>query len=76
MKHQDTAQQIIKAVGGKDNINSVYHCVTRLRFDLKSNDQVDNGALKQLDKVMGTNISGINFRSLSVTMCPKFLMRW
>ncbi|PZT56796.1 beta-glucoside-specific PTS transporter subunit IIABC [Paenibacillus silvae] len=62
MKHQDTAQQIIKAVGGKDNINSVYHCVTRLRFDLKSNDQVDNTALKQLDKVMGTNISGDQFQ--------------
>ncbi|WP_308721642.1 beta-glucoside-specific PTS transporter subunit IIABC [Paenibacillus polysaccharolyticus] len=62
MKHQDTAQQIIKAVGGKDNINSVYHCVTRLRFDLKSNEKVDNGALKQLDKVMGTNISGDQFQ--------------
>ena len=62
MKHQDTAQQIIKAVGGKDNINSVYHCVTRLRFDLKSNDKVDNGSLKQLDKVMGTNISGDQFQ--------------
>jgi PTS system beta-glucosides-specific IIC component len=62
MKHQDTAQHIIKAVGGKDNINSVYHCVTRLRFDLKSNDNVDSGALKQLDKVMGTNISGDQFQ--------------
>lgn len=62
MKHQDTAQQIIKAVGGKDNINSVYHCVTRPRFDLKSNEKVDNGALKQLDKVMGTNISGDQFQ--------------
>ncbi|WP_145331618.1 beta-glucoside-specific PTS transporter subunit IIABC [Paenibacillus xylanexedens] len=62
MKHQDTAQQIIKAVGRKENINSVYHCVTRLRFDLKSNEKVDNGALKQLDKVMGTNISGDQFQ--------------
>ncbi|KQY94054.1 PTS beta-glucoside transporter subunit IIA [Paenibacillus sp. Root52] len=62
MKHQETAQGIIKAVGGTDNINSVYHCVTRLRFDLKDNDKVDNGSLKQLDKVMGTNISGDQFQ--------------
>ncbi|WP_145148630.1 beta-glucoside-specific PTS transporter subunit IIABC [Paenibacillus xylanexedens] len=62
MKHQETAQEIIKAVGGTNNINSVYHCVTRLRFDLKNNDKVDNGSLKKLDKVMGTNISGDQFQ--------------
>lgn len=62
MKHQETAQEIIKAVGGTNNINSVYHCVTRLRFDLKDNEKVDNGSLKKLDKVMGTNISGDQFQ--------------
>lgn len=62
MKHQETAQEIIKAVGGTNNINSVYHCVTRLRFDLKNNDKVDNNSLKKLDKVMGTNISGDQFQ--------------
>ncbi|MEN1985896.1 beta-glucoside-specific PTS transporter subunit IIABC [Paenibacillus hubeiensis] len=62
MDHQETAKNIVKAVGGKDNINSVYHCVTRLRFDLKDNDKVDNGTLKNLDKVMGTNVSGDQFQ--------------
>ncbi|MGC5773125.1 beta-glucoside-specific PTS transporter subunit IIABC [Paenibacillus pabuli] len=62
MKHQETAQEIIKAVGGTNNINSVYHCVTRLRFDLKNNDKVDHNSLKKLDKVMGTNISGDQFQ--------------
>lgn len=62
MNHQETAQEIIKAVGGTNNINSVYHCVTRLRFDLKNNDKVDNNSLKKLDKVMGTNISGDQFQ--------------
>lgn len=76
MKHQETAQEIIKAVGGTNNINSVYHCVTRLRFDLKDNDKVDNGSLNKLDKVMGTNISGINSRSLSVMMWQKYSMPW
>ena len=32
MNYQDTAQQIITKIGGKDNILSLFHCITRLRF--------------------------------------------
>ncbi|HER2209583.1 TPA: PTS transporter subunit EIIB, partial [Streptococcus pyogenes] len=35
MNHDKTAKEILSAVGGNDNINSVIHCVTRLRFNLK-----------------------------------------
>ncbi|MFK4419752.1 phosphotransferase system IIB component [Paenibacillus sp. RC62] len=62
MGQQETAKKIVDYVGGKDNINSVYHCVTRLRFDLKDNDKVNLDELKKLDKVMGTNISGDQFQ--------------
>jgi PTS system beta-glucosides-specific IIC component len=34
-KYEKLASDIIKNVGGKENINSVFHCVTRLRFSLK-----------------------------------------
>lgn len=71
MNHQETAQEIIKAVGGTNNINSVYHCITRLRFELKDNDKVDNGTLKKLDKVMGTNISGDQFQVIIGNDVPK-----
>ncbi|WP_431089823.1 beta-glucoside-specific PTS transporter subunit IIABC [Paenibacillus sp. 8b26] len=62
MDQQETAQKIVASVGGTDNINSVYHCVTRLRFDLKDNGKVNQDELKKLDKVMGTNVSGDQFQ--------------
>ncbi|AET59821.1 beta-glucoside-specific PTS transporter subunit IIABC [Paenibacillus terrae] len=62
MDQQETAKKIVASVGGTDNINSVYHCVTRLRFDLKDNGKVNQDELKKLDKVMGTNVSGDQFQ--------------
>ena len=33
--YQAAADQIVKAIGGKENIDQATHCVTRLRFVLK-----------------------------------------
>lgn len=62
MNYQDTAQQIINRIGGKENILSLFHCITRLRFLLKDNDKADRAALEALDGVMGVNISGDQFQ--------------
>ena len=35
MKYEQLAKDILKNVGGRENISSVVHCVTRLRFQLK-----------------------------------------
>lgn len=71
MKHQETAQQIVQSVGGVSNVKSVYHCVTRLRFELKDNNKADQAALKKLDMVMGTNISGEQFQVIIGNDVPK-----
>lgn len=44
-KYESLAKTIIENVGGKANINSVYHCATRLRFSLKDEGIVDKEAL-------------------------------
>lgn len=62
MNYQDTAQQIINRIGGKDNILSLFHCITRLRFLLKDNDKADREALEALDGVIGVNISGDQYQ--------------
>lgn len=47
------AQSIVAALGGTDNIAAVTHCMTRLRFVVVNDDQVDTAVLKSLTGVMG-----------------------
>ncbi len=54
MTKEDIVKQIIKDVGGSDNINNAWHCMTRLRFDLKDEKKVDYAALEKTPKVVGT----------------------
>lgn len=46
------AQDILDHVGGRDNMTSVKHCVTRLRFTLKDEDKADTDYLKKRDGVV------------------------
>lgn len=48
------AKDIITHVGGRENINSVMHCATRLRFVLKDKELVKQDALENMDIVKGT----------------------
>ncbi|MGK0553790.1 N-acetylglucosamine-specific PTS transporter subunit IIBC [Macrococcus capreoli] len=46
-KYDQLAQLVIAGIGGKDNIETVTHCATRLRFELKDNQRVDEAQIKQ-----------------------------
>lgn len=46
------AKTIIEDVGGKDNVISVVHCTTRLRFKLKDEKKANDDALKDTDGVV------------------------
>jgi len=48
-----TAAEIVKAVGGPENIASLTHCATRLRFQLNDGDAVDTAAVEGIKGVMG-----------------------
>ncbi|MGN1272679.1 MAG: beta-glucoside-specific PTS transporter subunit IIABC [Lactobacillus sp.] len=50
--YDQLAKTIIKDVGGKDNVNSVVHCTTRLRFKLKDESKADDDALKNTDGIV------------------------
>ena len=58
MKYQDLAEKIVKNVGGKENISSLAHCVTRLRFKLKDEGKANTDVLKKMDGVVTVVQSG------------------
>ena len=56
------SQAIVDNIGGVDNIESVTHCMTRLRFVLKDNSKLDEAAVKAIDGVMGVTQQGGQFQ--------------
>ena len=58
MKYEDLAKSIISNVGGKENVNSLTHCVTRLRFKLKDEGKANTDVLKNMDGVVTVIQSG------------------
>lgn len=52
------ATKIVKLVGGKDNVISVVHCATRLRFKLKDEKKANTEELKDTDGVVTVVQSG------------------
>lgn len=51
-KYDELADQIIEKIGGKDNIESLTHCITRLRFVLKDEGKAKTKDLKTMQGVV------------------------
>lgn len=62
MGTQDAINNIIRLVGGEGNINKVWHCMTRLRFDLVDDNKVDQGEIKKLPGVLGAQLQSDQFQ--------------
>lgn len=52
MSNKDLSKQIITLVGGESNVNSVFHCATRLRFKLKDSGKANKAALEKTPGVI------------------------
>ena len=52
MKYEKMIQSILEEVGGQENIENVYHCATRLRFQLKDETKANDEAVKAIDGVL------------------------
>lgn len=52
MKFEKESQQIVDLVGGKENIQSMVHCATRLRFSLKDESAANKAGLQNLSYVL------------------------
>lgn len=57
-KYETLAKEIVKHVGGKENVSSLVHCITRLRFKLRDESRANDEALKNMDGVVTVMKSG------------------
>ena len=58
MQYQELNEQILKNIGGKENINGLTHCMTRLRFKLKDESKAQTQVIKNLPGVVTVVQSG------------------
>ncbi|KAA8801469.1 PTS beta-glucoside transporter subunit EIIBCA [Lactobacillus crispatus] len=52
-KYSTLGQEIYANIGGPNNVESMYHCMTRLRIKIRDNSKVDIAGLKNIDGVLG-----------------------
>lgn len=50
--YETLAKEILNSVGGRDNVNSLTHCITRLRFKLKDESKAQDEVLKSMEGVV------------------------
>lgn len=53
MDYRKAASEVIRLIGGKDNIVSAAHCATRLRMVIADNSKVSKEALEEVEGVKG-----------------------
>ena len=62
MNYKKTATEIVENIGGKENIASLTHCITRVRFKLKDNSKASAEAVKKVDGVINVIEQGGQFQ--------------
>lgn len=62
MNYKNTAQQIIEACGGENNITQYWHCITRLRFNLVDEKKVDTNKFLSIEGVLGSQFQNGQFQ--------------
>lgn len=69
--NKQIARDVLAAVGGKENVTGVTHCMTRLRFSLKDMTVPNDKAVAKLDGVLGAQTSGGQYQVIIGQNVPK-----
>ena len=75
MNNKKLAGEVVRFLGGKDNISNALHCVTRLRFNLKDESLADLKSIGELDGVLGTQIKNEQYQVIIGPMVGDVLLR-
>lgn len=62
MNYENLAKQILKNVGGQENVSNLTHCATRLRFNLRDLSKANTEAIKKIKGVMGVVDKGAQYQ--------------
>ena len=65
------AEDVLAAVGGKENVNSALQCMTRLRFTLKDESVVNDDTVKNIPGVLGVAKTGGQYQVIIGTNVPE-----
>ena len=71
MNFDNLATEVIKYIGGKENIAGLTHCATRLRFTLNNQELADEEAIKEIKGVLGVAKNGGQFQIIIGNQVPK-----
>lgn len=70
------AEQIVKCLGGKENVARINHCATRLRVNPVDMEKVDKDGLKRLHVSSASILPRQNFRLLWVPSLRTCIWKW
>lgn len=71
MTYEKLAKNILDLVGGENNVTSLVHCATRLRFVLKDDTKANKGKLENTDGVITVKESGGQFQVVIGNTVPE-----
>ena len=60
--YAEIADTLIAALGGKENITRLFHCMTRLRFYVKDRTKINEKEILKVSGIPGVNCMKISFR--------------
>lgn len=69
--NKQIAADVLEAIGGRENVRSVQHCMTRLRFNLVDASVVDDEAVKAVRGAMGVAKQGGQYQVVIGTNVPE-----
>ncbi|SCY05854.1 PTS system beta-glucoside-specific IIA component, Glc family /PTS system beta-glucoside-specific IIB component, Glc family /PTS system beta-glucoside-specific IIC component, Glc family [Paenibacillus polysaccharolyticus] len=62
MNHRELSKEIIRLTGGQENITQAWHCITRLRFNVRDEKKVQLEQIRALDGVLGAQFQNDQFQ--------------
>lgn len=76
MKYETFLKELIVLVGGPENIDSVAHCVTRLRFQLKDRSKAQTAEIQEMKQVIDVIDNNVAYQVVVGTQVKIFIKNY